>query len=452
MLSGNTIMGNTATANGGGIVIYGEGRYAAVVYNTINGNTASNRGGGIFIDFADARVVENIISRNNLTGAGLGGGVYFGAQSTGIVRGNMISENTGVKGGGIYVDYSTGTLSDNTLARNTASGSGGALYLDDRFTGRTVTLSGNTMNGNTSPSSTVHWQDVHSNSSALSNNLLTNDSPYLVYNALPSTEPDANMENNWWGTTNDAEIQDNIYDWFDDPTKGFVDYTPFLNQPSTGAPVSPPMGLVAVGDADALTIDLTWTVNPESNVARYNVYYDTDQSGFPCDGADAAEGPSPIGVGNVTGFTLSGLTPWIPYYVVVTAIDVDGNESWYSQEEMVVLQPDVDTTPPYTEGHAPAKDAVGVPIDTDICLQIRDDDSRVEMASIGLSEEGLDVTAQSVITGTSANYTVCYDPPTDFGYGQVVDVRVDASDQAIPLNVMPTDNYSFTTLCPPAGD
>lgn len=183
-------------------------------------------------------------------------------------------------------------------------------------------------------------------------------------------------------------------------------------------------------------------------MARYNVYYDNDETGFPYEGTGAAQGDSPVNSGTVALLTLSGLTPWIPYYIAVTAVDFDGNESWYSQEEMVVLQPDVDTTPPYTTDHAPAKNALGVPVDTDICLQVRDDDAGVDMSSISLTVEGVDVTSQSVITGTPADYTVCYDPPVDFGYGQLVDVAVNASDQAIPPNVIPGDNYSFTTFVP----
>jgi hypothetical protein len=50
------------------------------------------------------------------------------------------------------------------------------------------------------------------------------------------------------------------------------------------------------------------------------------------------------------------------------------------------------------------------------------------------------------ITGTQADYTLTYNPTTDFDYGQVVDVTVDASDLNGTPNVMTTDSYSFTTL------
>ena len=75
---------------------------------------------------------------------------------------------------------------------------------------------------------------------------------------------------------------------------------------------------------------------------KMEVYYDTGDSGFPYLGTGAAPGDSPIDVGNVTSFTLSGLAPWTTYYIAVTAYDAGGDESWYSDEIAVVLQPGVE--------------------------------------------------------------------------------------------------------------
>ena len=149
------------------------------------------------------------------------------------------------------------------------------------------------------------------------------------------------MENNWWGTSSDSDIQTTIYDFFDDFNLGIVDYTPFLTQPNTGAPVSPPLGLAAVGNAASLAIALSWKANPESDIAGYKVYYDTDGPGFPYSGDGSTSGSSPVDVGKVTSFTLSGLDLRRTYYIAVTAYDLDGNESWYSKEAVAVLSPDV---------------------------------------------------------------------------------------------------------------
>ena len=417
-------------------------------------HTAS-QGGGILISRGIATLSGNIIMANT---ALVGSGIYIRRSDTVTLSGNTIVGNTAsVRGGGIYIDGDSATLSGNTVASNTASGDGGGIYISRG----SATLSGNTINGNASPSSIVHWEGSPS-SAFTNNNLSKNDAQYQVYNALPNTAPDADMENNWWGTTATGDIAVGVYGLFDDISRGLVDYTPFLAEPNTGAPVSPPMGLVATGDPNTMSIALSWAPNPESDIAGYKVYYKTGDSGLPYLGAGAASGDSPIDLGNATSFTLSGLAQWAKYYIAVTAYDKDydpavddpgtivnenqtnGNESWYSAE--AVAGAGVDTAPPYTSGHSPAKGATFAPVDTNIVVHVKDDDSGVDQSSIALRVESVDVTGQAVITGGTGDYTVTYDPATDFGYGQLVSVTVDASDLASPSNTMPTDSYSFTTV------
>ena len=104
------------------------------------------------------------------------------------------------------------------------------------------------------------------------------------------------------------------------------------------------------------SITLAWqpsTTNadgtPCTDLAGYKIYYDTDQSGAPYDGADLAQGASPITVPvssladpSNPAFVLSGLTTGTTYYIAVTAYDTSSNESGYSNE----IDPFVDTTAP----------------------------------------------------------------------------------------------------------
>ncbi|RLC91893.1 MAG: hypothetical protein DRI39_09405, partial [Chloroflexi bacterium] len=111
----------------------------------------------------------------------------------------------------------------------------------------------------------------------------------------------------------------------------------------------------------------------------------------------------------------------------------------------------LDTTPPYTSGHDPPPGATTVPVNTNIVVHVQDDGYGVDQATITMTVEGADVTAELIITGTASDYTVTYDPPADFDCSQVVDVTVDASDLA--GNAMTQDAYSFTTAAvagPPA--
>ncbi len=392
-------------------------------------------------DVNEAKLANNLIVGNR--SGRHGGGIHGSTISTrNVIAGNVAEGD----GGGIY---GGGNVTGNTIFGNTASGEyifreevfgkGGAVY----WAGGT--LSNNTIVGNTSPSSTIYWAP-DGESTFGGNNVFANDAPHTARNVLPNTEPDADFENNWWGTTDEAEIAAQVFDLFDDISLGIVDFTPFLTEPNTNAPVSPPLGLTAVGDSDAGTIALAWTGNPEADIAGYRVYYDSDAPGFPYEGTGAAEGDSPIDVGDVTGFTFSGLNLARTYRIAVTAYDTDGNERWFSQEAEVVLEHGVDSTPPYTSGHDPVPGATGVPVDTDVVVHVRDDGAGVDQASIVLTVDGVDVTGQSVATGGPDDYTVTYDPPGSFDFGREVSVTVDSTDLASPPNAMSTETYAFTTV------
>jgi len=88
----------------------------------------------------------------------------------------------------------------------------------------------------------------------------------------------------------------------------------------------------------AMDVTLEWDANIEPDLAGYKVYYDTD-SGHPYDGSGATEGDSPIDVGNVTEFTLHSLSDTQLYFLVVTAYDTEGLESYYSNEVTTGSEP-----------------------------------------------------------------------------------------------------------------
>lgn len=82
-------------------------------------------------------------------------------------------------------------------------------------------------------------------------------------------------------------------------------------------------------------IHLSWQQIPDPRITGYKIYYDTDQSGAPYSGTANSEGEnSPVWVGNIGEYTLTGLNNDYVYYTAVTAIDAYGNESGYSNELM----------------------------------------------------------------------------------------------------------------------
>jgi hypothetical protein len=72
----------------------------------------------------------------------------------------------------------------------------------------------------------------------------------------------------------------------------------------------------------AAQIKLAWNPNIESDLAGYKVYYGTASGTY----------GTPINVGNVTTYTLTGLTNGQMYFIAVTAYDTSDRESDYSNE------------------------------------------------------------------------------------------------------------------------
>ncbi len=78
-------------------------------------------------------------------------------------------------------------------------------------------------------------------------------------------------------------------------------------------------------------VQFQWTANKEQ-VDGYRIYYKTgSQAGSEYNGTDVNEGDSPIDVGDVTSFSLSGLKADKRYYFTVTAY-LGAEESAYSKE------------------------------------------------------------------------------------------------------------------------
>jgi hypothetical protein len=419
VLNSNRITGNTVTAtyswcavsgNGGGIHV--ASGTAALNGNLISGNTATavsghGNGGGIHLSGGTAVLNGNLITGNTATavgGNGYGGGIYVGS-GTAVLNGNLISGNTatgtggGGSGGGLYAQSGNPlTIGSNTIAGNSATNLGGGFYLS---LAGTTDLNNNALIGNTALTASAGYYKGSINQELTSNLITRNEatgdagvtlflasgSPRINYNNIygntlkkscngtPCYElwndnlqgsGTVNAESNWWGTADGTKIPYKIYDYFDDAAKSVVDSIPYLPQLDFAAPVPPPTALTATAAFHA--IDLTWSPVSVSDRRGYRVYYSTHPlseclaDGLPgmplhCKGTGrAAEGPSPIEVGDVTNFHLSGLEPDTTYYVAVTTVDLgcppdrrcqfpidaseEVHESWFSAEKQVTLPPD----------------------------------------------------------------------------------------------------------------
>jgi hypothetical protein len=89
----------------------------------------------------------------------------------------------------------------------------------------------------------------------------------------------------------------------------------------------------------AADVTLAWAGNIESHLAGYYIYYKSGTSGAPYNGTNVYEGSSPIKIPIAVfadpsnpEYTLHGLSDTQTTYMVLTAYDIDGNESGFSNE------------------------------------------------------------------------------------------------------------------------
>jgi len=94
----------------------------------------------------------------------------------------------------------------------------------------------------------------------------------------------------------------------------------------------PPSPVLLTVQPEHRALRLTWEESDNPSVIGYKIHYGL-QSGAPYSGtANVAGNDSPIYVGKVSQYTLSGLNNEDMYYLTVTALDASGLESEYSNE------------------------------------------------------------------------------------------------------------------------
>jgi PKD repeat protein len=197
--------------------------YPAYAYSQISNSRISKNTYGVNLGSGYLMIQESIIS-NNIYG-------IYSPWATVRVLASEIRYNTN----GIIA--SSATISKSIISNNNGSGvspywyryGNTTYYYDGTFSIAYSTITRNKENGLVSKgSSTVRFSNIYENT------------PYDVYNAAPFswTYGDVNATNNWWGTTNTTEIDENIYDYYDDYNLKKVFYQPFLDSPVTIPPIA----------------------------------------------------------------------------------------------------------------------------------------------------------------------------------------------------------------------
>lgn len=92
-------------------------------------------------------------------------------------------------------------------------------------------------------------------------------------------------------------------------------------------------------NSHAANVNLSWSPNTDADLAGYKVYYGTASRTY----------GTPVNVGIVSAYTLTGLNAGT-YYFAVTAYDSSGNESAFSNEASLAISATPDTTAPLVSG------------------------------------------------------------------------------------------------------
>jgi hypothetical protein len=346
----NTIKNNTHSNNNsaGGINVGGDNN---IHHNIISGNTSNNGTGGMRVSAQSSDVYDNIIFNNTGSYALevddsspssftrniiIGGVTYFEPSY------NTHSYTNNIFAGGLVGSIEFGNDAD--FSNNTIlNGSGSSLSIygdnDNNQLNQNVYFSNNLFSLNSSGSN-LQLSSSGSGQTYLTttqNNIINNDGFYVK-----ASSENTSVENNWWGTTTESEIQALIYDWNEDSELGFLDYDPWLTTPNTSAPISPPFNAEKQLIENSGDIVVTWDSNPESDLTGYYVHYG-DFTGYSY--------VNNVDVGNVNTFTLSGIS--FDSNISVTAYDsdangtddqVEGHQSWFANVTFNVAPISVDAS------------------------------------------------------------------------------------------------------------
>ena len=138
----------------------------------------------------------------------------------------------------------------------------------------------------------------------------------------------------------------------------------------------------------------------------------------------------PVITGTLANYTVT-YTPLSPLaHSTEYTITMKGDDLVPNSMEQVSwsFTTEADVTPPTADTFSPEDEAVGVSINTVISCHVKDAGEGVDLDSIVMQINGVEV--ETVITGTSEDYTVTYTPSASLEYGTVYTVSINADDEA----------------------
>ena len=224
-----------------------------VMYCNISDNNATNNCNGISL-FGSS---NNILSENTANGNVFRGVLLDSMIPLFYSDHNYLTENTANRNyRGISLLFANNNiLTDNTANLNDDIGIEFVQSNDNNFTSNTVNsnaIAGFWLQNSRDNNITCNW--IHNNSpygfyifggstgnTIAYNNIMTNGVEQAdgswKYNFVNEQSNTVTAEDNYWGTEGEAQINASIYDYYDNPALGTVDFSGFLDRPPQCAPI-----------------------------------------------------------------------------------------------------------------------------------------------------------------------------------------------------------------------
>jgi PKD repeat protein len=160
------------------------------------------------------------------------------------------------------------------------------------------------------------------------------------------------------------KVQDDDGAWSADVTDDLT-----ILEPANQAPVADPNGPYTGTEGVAIAYDGSDSYDPDGSIVTYEW--------------DFGDGNTATGATPTHIYAHNGT-----YTVILTVTDNDGA----ANTSTTTADIESDTTPSYTTGHSPAKDAIEVPRNTTIVVHVKDDGAGVDITSIVMTVNGIPVT------------------------------------------------------------
>lgn len=191
-------------------------------------NYDSNIGGAIRIEDSSPYISYNILRNNKFTyHYEDGGAIAIKYDSNPIITYNYITNNQAVTGGGIMILRAGGSITNNYILDNNGSRKGGGIYIWG--TNDKLLIQDNLIKLNKSEKGGAIFIRSTKDMDVFTGNSFIDNTGFEIYRESLD-DISLNFKNNFWNTTEESQISNKIFDFYDDFENGIVEFSDYLTE------------------------------------------------------------------------------------------------------------------------------------------------------------------------------------------------------------------------------